>query len=108
MPVLKAKSIQTTIPADSTLYDDIVRFDHFSDQYLAYHPEYETIIGDARYGILPTSLEPLWGIEINISETDRHAVFKTFRDPDRMSAQIQELWDMICGRGGETINPIKE
>jgi inner membrane protein len=104
LPVLKAESIQKSIPSDSTLYNDIERFDHFSDQYLAYHPEYQNIIGDVRYGMLPSSLEPLWGIEIDTSEPDRHAVFKTFRDPDRIPAQMQQLWDMICGRGAETID----
>lgn len=103
LPVLKAESIRESLPSDSILYDDIGRFDHFSDQYLVTHPEFETIIGDARYGMLPNSLEPLWGIEIDRSKTDRHAVFKTFRDPDRVSDRIEQLWDMICGRGAVEI-----
>lgn len=102
--VLKKETLQEGLPAGSTLYDDIARFAHFSDQYLAFHPEYENIIGDVRYGMLPFSLNPLWGIQIDLGEPDRHAVFKTFRETDRMSAQMQQLWDMICGRGADTIN----
>ena len=108
LPVLKAESLQEKLPVDSTLYNDITRFNHFSDHYLAYHPEHKTVIGDARYGMLPNSLEPLWGLEVDLSETDRHAVFKTFRNPDRMSPQLQQLWDMIAGRRAETIPATNE
>ncbi|MCB1122871.1 MAG: metal-dependent hydrolase [Verrucomicrobiae bacterium] len=103
IPVLQAESLQDRLPAGSTLSDDIARFAHFSDHYLALHPDHENVIGDVRYSMLPNGLEPLWGIEIDLREPDSHAFFKTFREPDKASAQMRQLWDMIRGRGAEGV-----
>ncbi|MBL4762723.1 MAG: metal-dependent hydrolase, partial [Gammaproteobacteria bacterium] len=57
----------------SVLYQDLKRFEHFSDGYLAFHPRDKNIIGDARYSILPNGINPLWGIEIDREHPDQHA-----------------------------------
>jgi inner membrane protein len=67
---------------ESRLGQDIVRFTRFSDGFVAIHPRLPTVLGDVRYALLPTSGVPLWGIELNLAEPDRHAAFRTFRDTD--------------------------
>ena len=80
----------------STLYEDIQRFSRLSDGYLIPHPEYKNVIGDGRYAMLPNSLSPLWGIEIDTTRPNRHASFNTYRDA---SAEVREQFlDMLLGR----------
>ncbi len=67
----------------TTLYNDIARFSKLSDGILIRHPDYENVIGDGRYSMLPTSLSPLWGIEIDTSNTRKHIRFRTYRDASK-------------------------
>ncbi|MEQ9620198.1 MAG: metal-dependent hydrolase [Deltaproteobacteria bacterium] len=60
------------IDKNSVLYKDILRFQHFSDGYLVIHPDYPNVLGDLRYSLLPNSVKPLWGIEINMDREDQH------------------------------------
>ena len=79
----------------SVLYNDIQRFDLFSDGYLALHPTDPDLLGDVRYAILPTSAHPLWGIRLDLKNPDAHAQFETNR---RMSRQeIDQFIDMLKG-----------
>lgn len=57
---------------ESVLYRDIRRFNHFSDGYLAVHPDYPGVVGDMRYSLLPNGVTPLWGIVIDQDNPDRH------------------------------------
>ncbi len=65
---------------NTTLYDDLRRFERLSEGYLIRHPEKPHVIGDGRYSMLPTSLIPLWGVETDTTDTDRHLPFLYFRD----------------------------
>ncbi|MGB5396230.1 MAG: metal-dependent hydrolase [Gammaproteobacteria bacterium] len=68
------------------IYRDIERFEFFSDGFLAWHPERPDVLGDVRYAMLPTSIRPLWGIELDLDATDDHVTFNTYRtmsDTDR-------------------------
>ena len=49
---------------DSTQFQDIIRFNWFSQGYLAYDNEKDLII-DVRYSAIPNEAEGLWGIKIN-------------------------------------------
>ncbi|MDG5766791.1 metal-dependent hydrolase [Balneolales bacterium ANBcel1] len=64
----------------TVLYDDLRRFQRFSDGYLIFHPDDDQIIGDARYSMVPNELVPLWGIEADTTKPDRHVPFLYFRD----------------------------
>lgn len=64
----------------TTLYNDIRRFNNLSDKILISHPDSSQVIGDGRYAMLPTSLQPLWGIKIDTTQANQHVVFKTYRD----------------------------
>jgi len=68
------------------VYRDIERFELFSDGFLAWHPERPNVLGDVRYAMLPTSIRPLWGIELQLDAPDEHVTFNTYRampDADR-------------------------
>ena len=65
---------------NSRLARDIDRFAHFSDGYLAVHPDKPDVVGDIRYSMLPSSLVPLWGITVDPSRPDAHTPYDTFRD----------------------------
>lgn len=64
----------------TTLYSDLKRFKRLSEAYLIRHPHKPEIIGDARYSMLPISLIPLWGVEVDTADTGRHLPFLYFRD----------------------------
>ena len=53
---------------DSVLYKDILRFQKFSADYIAQHPELPNVLGDVRYSIQTDGLSPLWGIEMDFSK----------------------------------------
>jgi len=61
------------------VYRDIERFEIFSDGFLAWHPERPNVLGDVRYSMLPTSIRPLWGIELPLDAPDEHVTFDTYR-----------------------------
>jgi inner membrane protein len=63
----------------SVLYGDIMRFDLFSDGYLALHPDDPGLLGDVRYAMLPTSTRPLWGIRLDLQHPETHARFEASR-----------------------------
>ena len=68
------------LPPGSVLYRDVQRFVAFTDGLPVRHPARAQVIGDARYSMLPTSLEPLWGIVLDPASPDAHARFETHRD----------------------------
>ncbi len=59
---------------------DIRRFERLSDGYLTWHPEQKNVLGDARYAMLPNTIEPLWGIEIDCSDTESPTPFVNIRE----------------------------
>jgi len=61
------------------VYHDIQRFVFFSDGFLAWHPERTNVLGDLRYAMLPTSIRPLWGIELPLDTPNEAATFNTYR-----------------------------
>ena len=80
----------------TTLYDDLLRFRNLSENFLIRHPDKPEIIGDARYSMLPTSLVPLWGVEVDTANTEGHLPFLYFRDA---GDEIREpFWNMLRGR----------
>ena len=92
LPALKAG-----IEPGSTLSRDIGRFNHFSDGYLSWHPDQDDVIGDARYALLPNSIDPLWGIEIDRARPNQHVRFVNFRNADEEA--LDSLYKMILGQG---------
>ena len=58
---------------------DVTRFARLSNDFLCQHPENNDVIGDIRYGMLPTSIEPLWGIKIDPDNPEKDPEFVKFR-----------------------------
>lgn len=79
----------------TTLYEDISRFDRLSGGILITHPDSNNVIGDGRYAMLPTSIEPLWGIEVDTVKPNQHVSFNTYRDAGAPVRQIFK--DMLFG-----------
>lgn len=85
------------MPVDSVLARDLLRFEHFSAGYLAYHPGLPGVIGDCRYAFLPGSIEPLWGITFDRSQPADHVGFGMFREAG--TQERKELLRMLRGKG---------
>lgn len=81
---------------NSVLYNDILRFEYFSDGFLVVHPDYPNVLGDLRYSLLPDGIKPLWGIEIDTDREDEHI---TMSDYDRKIKwdKWRVFWDMLRG-----------
>ncbi len=88
------QSREAVIEKSSKIYRDIKRFGVFSGGYLVKHPDHPDVIGDIRYAMLPTSIKPLWGIELN-HEKDR-VEFKNFRNMDKET--LGQFISMLLGK----------
>lgn len=86
-----------SFPAGSTQLNDLARFTHFSDGWVAWHPTESNVIGDMRYAQLPHQMAPLWGIGLDTTQPERHVRYLTFRNTT--AEAWKELWAMICGEG---------
>ncbi|MDH5473188.1 MAG: metal-dependent hydrolase [Gammaproteobacteria bacterium] len=75
------------IQKTSVLYQDVIRFMSFSDNYVAVHKGQKNILADIRYSNYPTGLDPLWGIEIDNHQPEKHAKFSIYRNITRESRQ---------------------
>lgn len=84
------------LPEGSRLHRDLARFTRFADALLVRHPARQDMIGDARYSMLPTSIEPLWGIVVDTAAPDRAPKFETTR---RWTPEIRSRYTaMLLGR----------
>jgi len=84
------------LPAGSRVGRDVARFAGFTDALLVRHPSRPELIGDARYAMLPTSIEPLWGIVIDPLLPDAPAQFETRR---RLTPELRRRFvAMLLGR----------
>jgi inner membrane protein len=68
-----------SIPKDSRLYKDLSRFDWFSDRYLSMDPRDPRVLGDLRFSLLPDSLDPLWGLRVDVNDPSAPTSFENFR-----------------------------
>jgi inner membrane protein len=81
-----------------TQQQDLQDFAFFSDYWLTpVESSGDTLtIADARFGILPNSLRPMWAVELNPATKNNHAGFINLRQPVT-SAHWQKLWQMVSG-----------
>ncbi len=95
IPAVDARDLLLKVPEGSAIQRDIERFDHFSDEYLAWHPEHSDTLCDLRYSFIPNSLIPLWGIRLNYEDPDTHSAFINFRKLDQETRQAfsSMLWN---------------
>ena len=87
----------STIDNESLLYKDIMRFQTFSNNFIALDPRDQSILGDIRYSMIPSSANPLWGIAINPNKEDEYAPYLTMR---KYNSQLRQQYiNMILGAG---------
>ncbi len=84
------------LDSNSMLATDIVRFEYFSDGYVGLYPERPEVLGDVRYSMSPLGTIPLWGIEMNLADTNQHVKCDTFRDSSK--AIRQEYINMLMNK----------
>ncbi len=83
------------LKAGSAVEHDISRFVHFSDDFVAKDPSRHDLLIDVRYSMLPTSLKPLWGIEMPLDAQHRHSRFVAYRE---LSATARkQFFTMLTG-----------
>lgn len=89
------------LPANSALAHDIERFNDFSSGFLMFHPSEPNVLADARYSMIPNSIIPLWGIQIDFDTPNAHAPFNNYRTKDR--AQLDRFKTMLFGKDLPTV-----
>ena len=80
----------------SVLYQDMQRFNFFSDGYVAVHPDKPNVLADIRYSIQPDGLLPLWGIEFDPLQPQQHVKFSVYRNLTK--ANRQRFFSMLSGK----------
>jgi inner membrane protein len=93
--VINKDTVFPMLPENSIQRNDIKRFAYFSQDYIYLHPDYDNVIADLRYGMLPYDDKSLWGIEINEKEPNKHVYFKNIRNFD--DKVYDKFWDMLKG-----------
>ncbi len=84
------------IESGTVLARDIDRFSRLSDGFVADDPDKIDVLIDVRYSMLPSSLAPMWGIDIDPADPTRHARFRIYRQrPDDLE---QSFIAMLLGR----------
>ena len=92
VPVFNLNRDLPQLTNEMTVYRDIKRFEFFSDGFLAWHPQRQNVLGDVRYAMLPTSIRPLWGIELPLETPNEHVSFGTYRRmPDTERERFFEM-----------------
>lgn len=82
------------LAADSQQAQDIERFRHASDGYIAADPRGGYRLGDIRYAMQPQTIAPLWGIELDPSASSESHVQSYTRRDNPVSA-LKQLFRMI-------------
>ncbi len=90
------EDLPQVIDTQSTLFNDIRRFTHFSDGFVIQYPDKPGVLGDVRYSMSPTSAFPLWGIEMNYLDTSQHVQYEFYRDTNK--EKRQQFINMVMGR----------
>jgi inner membrane protein len=92
---VQAFTLDKNISTESVLFKDFERFNFFSDGWLAALPGDPSLIGDMRFAMLPNVTAPLWGIRMDLANTQQHVQFINIRRSGTDSLSI--LWAMIRG-----------
>lgn len=79
---------------ESQQYQDLVRFDRFSQGHVALSPDAPNTVIDVRFSFLPHKIGALWSIALTTDgRPDRHVRFQTDRGGAR--ANMAALWRLI-------------
>ena len=84
------------LPKDSLLYNDISRFNFFSNDLVIRHHNYPNFLIDGRYSIEAAGTKPMWGIEVDLDKPNQRAKFVQF-PRDLTEKKKEKFIDMIKG-----------
>ena len=76
--VINKETIFSKLPSNSVQRNDIRRFAHFAKDFIYIDPKNSNIIADLRYSKIPNQAKPMWGIIIDESSPQNHAIFTGF------------------------------
>lgn len=91
-------NLRHTFPELSTpsLQRESVRtFQKLTQHFLVLHPGKANVLGDIRYAMIPSSIRPLWGIEVTPENPSRPVAFLHMRE--RKSQEMRLFLDMVLG-----------
>jgi len=103
VPVYQPDQHHSALEANSVAAQDLARFRFFSDSYVSYiaRDVATPLIADARYAMLPDSMNPLWGVTLNAP--DQHVNFQ--QSAGRRGLEFEVVKQYILG--GEGFEPLK-
>ncbi len=84
------------LDSKSILFNDVNRFDVFSNGFVSEYPGRPEILGDVRYSMNPLGTIPLWGIEMNLADTSQHVKYEFYRVNSK--EMRQQFIKMLLGR----------
>ena len=98
-----ASAVRLDLPRDFPWLDpgsqqalDVERFRWFSSDYLALDPHQPNRIIDVRYSVVPNTIDPLWGIDLDPNATPNSHV-RYFVDRRTRAEQMDTYWRMLTG-----------
>lgn len=94
---------QLSLAKDSRAYHDLLHYQSLNQPLLIAHSKDSWMIGDARYAMLPTSADPLWGLLLDPNHLDQPLKLVTRRQ--LTPAMRYQLIDMLLGR--KNIEPVE-
>ena len=94
--VINKETVFSELGINSVQRKDIRRFSYFAQDFIYIHNDYKYMIADLRYGTLPYDDKSLWGIKIDINNSDQHAIFENLRNFN--DAHYNEFWLMLKGK----------
>ncbi|MBE0363869.1 inner membrane protein [Pseudoalteromonas ulvae UL12] len=87
--VFDLKADSKKLPSTSVLFNDISRFNDFSDGYLIWMPSQVDALGDIRYAMLPQHIAPMWSIVFDSNKPSQAVTVKTDR---HLSKQQRDMF----------------
>lgn len=93
--VINKNNVFPELKHNSKQREDIIRFSHFSMDYIYLYSKYKNVIGDLRYGTMPYDDNSLWGIEIDTNKPNKHVKFRNLRDFKK--SDYKKFWSLIKG-----------
>ena len=84
-------------------YQDLKKFEWFSDNFLVASNDDPYLINDFRYALLPNSSQELWGVLCNPNSPNKHVAVIHQRNIDKGSGDapgtLDVFWSMLSGEG---------
>lgn len=94
VPVIDKTEIYPELKEGSTQRNDLYRFAFFAKDYIYFHPDYNNVVADLRYGLMPNNDKAIWGIEIDVNNPNAHVTYRRLalgRLKSRFSENIMEM-----------------